>query len=533
MPPRRLLLLALLVLGAALRIFQYACDASLWFDEISIARNLTHRSAAQLLREPLVYNQVAPVGFILAEKGMGEAFGGSDLALRILPLLFGLAALPLFLLLAERLLDGYAVPFAMACFAIGAPFIRYSAEVKQYGLDLTAALALTLITLRLRDADATTARCVLAGLAGTAFVAFSQTTVFVMAGLGGALVLAWLLERDAPTRRAVLTTIPIWAASSAAALVVAVRHITPETRAFMHAFWTSRNSFFPWPPKKASDLLWLWDRITELFGNEMMLRYRWPALYVLLSIVGLALLWHRRRFGALVLLGPFAVTVFAAVIGQYPFRTRVVLFLIPTLLLAVAEAAEAVRRWASRIHPAIGAVLMAALLAVPAAASIGSPPPYHIEDYKSVLAYLRAHHRPGDAVFVFPNTYGAIERYGAEYGLARQDYVVGGCWRDDLRPYLADADRFRGMPRVWFFASSVPEFQPSRQAISKYLSVIGVARESFAVPSEKPLDPVSVELFDLSDPARLAAASASTFPLDPLGPRRPLCGDWVVASNPP
>ena len=42
---RRPFLLALLGLGAALRIFQYASDTSLWFDELSIARNVTHRSA--------------------------------------------------------------------------------------------------------------------------------------------------------------------------------------------------------------------------------------------------------------------------------------------------------------------------------------------------------------------------------------------------------------------------------------------------------------------------------------------------------
>ena len=35
-------------LGAALRIFQYASDTSFWFDELSLVRNLVHRSAAQL-----------------------------------------------------------------------------------------------------------------------------------------------------------------------------------------------------------------------------------------------------------------------------------------------------------------------------------------------------------------------------------------------------------------------------------------------------------------------------------------------------
>src|SRR5215471_19834956 len=105
-------LLTPLLAGVALRIVQYAADTSFWFDEFSIARNIVHRSTAQLSFQPLGYNQVAPVGFMLTEKLINEAVGRSDLALRILPFLCGLAALPLFWYLAKRVLDGYAVPFA-------------------------------------------------------------------------------------------------------------------------------------------------------------------------------------------------------------------------------------------------------------------------------------------------------------------------------------------------------------------------------------------------------------------------------------
>jgi len=101
-------------LGAALRIFQYASDTSFWFDELSLVRNLVHRSAAQLATEPLRYDQVAPVGFLVAEKGISRVLGESDLAFRFLLLPIGLAALVLFVPLARRVLDGYAVPFAVA-----------------------------------------------------------------------------------------------------------------------------------------------------------------------------------------------------------------------------------------------------------------------------------------------------------------------------------------------------------------------------------------------------------------------------------
>src|SRR5262245_51433331 len=70
----------LVAIGTALRIFQYVSDTSLWFDELSIVRNLVHRSEGQLATQPLNYAQVAPVGFLLAEKAVSRGLGESDLA---------------------------------------------------------------------------------------------------------------------------------------------------------------------------------------------------------------------------------------------------------------------------------------------------------------------------------------------------------------------------------------------------------------------------------------------------------------------
>jgi hypothetical protein len=526
---RRPFLWTLVAAGAALRIFQYASDTSLWYDELSIVRNLVHRSEARLLLEPLGYDQVAPVGFMVAEKAISRVLGQSDMAFRFLLLPISLAALVLFLRLAERLLDGYAVPFAVAMFAIGAPFIRYAAEIKSYGIDMAAMIGLALIALALRDPDSTAERCVLGGLTGAILVWFSQPAVFVLAGIGAALSLAWWRDRDPRTRRALVVTIPIWAVASAAATFVAIRHVTPATRAYMDEFWRVRNGFFPRPFREPGDALWLWDRVLELLSDPTVLRYRWPALFGGLIVLGLVALWRRNRVGALVLLGPFAVGVLAAVTQQFPLKTRVALYLLPIFVLAAAEGAEWIRRQASRLHPMAGGLCMAALFVVPAWAFVERPPPYWIEDHKTVLAFLREHRRPGDAVFVFPYEVEAVERYGPEYGLASDDYQIGDCSHEDGRVFLRDVDCDRGRSRVWLLDGGVPGYAAPRRSLEKYLATIGVRKESISVPSEKPLEPVGAQLFDLSDPTRLAAAGAETFPLEPRAPLVPLprCGERV------
>jgi hypothetical protein len=171
---------------------------------------------------------------------------------------------------------------------------------------------------------------------------------------------------------------------------------------------------------------------------------------------------------------------------------------------------------------------MAALLIPPIWRVVETTPPYWTEDYKSVLSYMRANRQAGDAVYVYVYDYEALERYGQKYGLQQAEYTLGGCWRDDLRAYLRDVDRFRGMPRVWLITSGVPEFYEPGQSLRRYLAAIGTLKGSKSVPSRKPFAPVSADLYDLSDPTRLSNASASSFPLKPPGNLRPLCLDFVA-----
>ena len=119
-----------------------------------------------------------------------------------------------------------------------------------------------------------------------------------------------------------------------------------------------------------------------------------------------------------------------------------------------------------------------------------------------MLAFVRDHFQPGDAVFVYAYETEALERYGAAYGLPDSAYDVGRCSDEDRRLFLRDADRYRGRSRVWFLAGAVPPFQPWREAIENYLGTIGVVREQIRIPSTKPLFPVSATLYDLSDATR-------------------------------
>src|SRR5262245_24302323 len=102
--PWALGLVIILLLGCTLRTIQYAGHTSLWFDEIALALNIEQRSLGALLSRPLENAQVAPVGFLTAEKAATVLLGPSETGFRLVPWLFSVAALFLFWRVARRML---------------------------------------------------------------------------------------------------------------------------------------------------------------------------------------------------------------------------------------------------------------------------------------------------------------------------------------------------------------------------------------------------------------------------------------------
>lgn len=527
---RRTVLYALLMLGVALRVWAYASNTSLALDEILLGRNILELPLGALLTQPLQLDQVAPRGFLLVEKLVVLTVGGNELALRLFPFLSSVAGLFLFRRLAERTLDGLAVTFAVAAYAIGFPFIYYGATAKQYGIDATAAVILMLLALQIREREASNTRLLLVGAAGFVIVWFSQAAVLVMAGIGLAFALEWMISRDRRTLRALLLTIPMWALASIVAVVVGLRSMTPSTKEFMDDFWG--QGFVPLPLHLVSTLAWLGDRGVSFFTSPNLLRYPWPILYLVLTLVGLVARWRRRRVVALVLIGPVVITLVGAVAQQYPFRDRLVLCLVPSVLLALAAGADWVRHQANRVHPALGLTLFLALLAPPVAAIVQNRPPYESDQSRALLGYLARHRQPGDVVYVAPLSRISTLFYGPRYGLQPADWVTSVCDRNDTRAYIRDVDRFRGVPRLWVITSGARPFRVARASVQKYLSTIGVKRDSLTLRSIT-IGNVAIEMYDLSDSTRLGAADAATFPVPPMPTDpRPGCREWAKSGGP-
>jgi hypothetical protein len=357
---RAQILNGLVLLGVALRLWEYFFNRSLYLDEILLTRSIVGMPLRELLTKPLLMDQVAPRGFLLVERLAVTILGPSELALRLFPFLCGVASVILFRRLVERVLTGAGPALALFLFAIGVPLIRYGGDVKQYAMDIAAAIGLLLVALDLREKEATTRWLLLAGALGLVIVWFSQAAVLVMAGIGLGLAVDWLISRDQRAWRELLVMIPMWGVASIAAVITGMRSMTPSTRGFMDDFWA--GGFFPRTLRVTEAPGWFWERLSSIFSDPSLLRYRWPAVFLFVALVGVIALWRRSRPAALLLVGPFVVTMAAAVAHQYPFRGRLIVWLVPSALIAAAAGAEWIRGRASAVHSGVGAAVGAALM---------------------------------------------------------------------------------------------------------------------------------------------------------------------------
>lgn len=507
------LLWVLVAAGIALRCWQFAGNASLSIDEIALARNLVERGYLGLL-QPLDYGQAAPPGFLLLERLVWSWFH-TDWSLRVIPFASGLASLFLFRALARRTLEGFAVPLAVGAFAVGFPLILYGAQAKQYSSDVAVAIGLLLLAVRLIGGPPANRREYgFAGLAGFLAVWFSNSAVFVVAGLGAALLLL-NLRGEPPGRRLILLTLVPWAAGAIAAILFGRHAIAPSTMAYFKEFWL--EGFAPLPTT-GYQLSWPWRALEEVFGNRG-LRYRLPSLYIVLALLGLLVLFRRRRALALLLAGPVAMALAAAVLQQYPFTDRMVLFLSPSFLIAMAVGATESARWLKTHSPVVAQGFLLLVLAIPLERIVRSHPVYRTQESRPLFEWVAARSRLDDPMFVWYRAGPHFGWYAPRYGLTNRGTVAGGCWVTTPRRFLEDLDRVRGRARVWLIVAGLAA--PEAQLLLRYADSIGVQQEGLRIAGSVPgFGPMAAWLYDLSDPKRLLQASAADFEVPPASRRK-------------
>ncbi len=422
MPARnRLVLIALLALGLALRGWHYLRGPSMWHDEAAVVLNVLYKSYGELLG-PLTFHEAAPPLFLWMEKAVAAALGDGVYALRLPLFLASCAAMLLLAWAAGRLLEARAVPWAVFLFAVSEQLSWHACEAKPYAFDVLAATVL-LALYAATPAGPLWRRLILFTLPAPILVFLSYPACFLYGGVLAALAPAvWREKRASGFVAYGLLAVTV----GGSFLLLLIGPVHAQHDAEVVSCWT--NAFPDW------DRPWTVPAWT-LFSTFDIFRYCCKPLgqlLVPLTVLGAVVLWRRgQRPLVALLIVPILLALAAAFAHRYPYGgARVLVYAAPALVLLIATGTPVAWDWLRRYHrlaPAALALLFLPPLIAAGRASVFSWPR---ADTAGAAAYVLAHRQTTDLVEGNDWTH---QYYFRRLGSAFQptavaDTTAGRCW---------------------------------------------------------------------------------------------------------
>jgi hypothetical protein len=480
---------AIILFGLVLRLGQYAANRSLWYDEALLALNIANRSFIELA-QPLDYDQAAPLGFLFTQKLIVQLLGHQDYILRFFPLACGIIALYLMYKVANRYSKGVGILIALGLLATSGRIIYYTSELKQYSSDVAICLLLLLLASNLLSTSVSSKQFIVLGIAGSLSLWFSHAATFILAGIGLGLALHFWAQRDLRRLSWLGTISLLWLANLAILYFVSFRSMA--THDALNRYW--HTSFMPMPPWR--DLSWFPAAIADMLRDPTGLS---PVpIGATALLIGCWSLCTRNWQMGLILILPFPIVLLASGLELYPFSSRLLLFLVPIILLLVAEGIEWVRLVFLRVNPwvSLGAWVIPTvlLLYTPATKALADfSHPRMGEHIEPAMSYITQHRLDQDSIYVYYGAQPAFRYYAPHFDLEEEDYTIGVSSRQNPDRYKQDLDLLGGQGRVWFVFSHVYNWDAIDEEafFLEHLDKLGTRLEMFKAPG------ASVYLYDL------------------------------------
>ncbi len=478
----RWLPIGIIGIGIVLRANMYLMNRSLWLDEVTQALNIVNRDFLQLL-EPLDYN-VAPIGYVMIERLAVRLLGDNEFALRLFPFLSGIASLFLFYHVAKRYVQPTAVLVGLTLVSLSTILIYYSQELRQYSSDVAIALVILWLGLELYQTEITLPKAVLVGLVGALLVWFSHPAIFMLAGVGVTLSLSDLSQRRWNRISLLSISYLLWLGSFAFFYLFFALNKYPNMTAVFS------GTFLPSPQTSNLYVGWFADKFIGMFQSP--LGFTQWAMPVFTFLVGGIWMMQRERAKITLLLFPLFFALLASAFRGYPFEGRWLMFIVPSMMLLIADGTTRVAKWLSDREVYAGILFVTLLVIQPLLYS--SPPfPANREEIRPVLGYTSQRYKKGDVIYLYYFSVFAYMYYAPKVGLPTDNYVQGVASRNDWHKYEEDLQKLRGNARVWIvFSHSYRTFASDEERLFlHFLDNMGSRLDSFNSPG------AAVYLYDL------------------------------------
>jgi len=468
-------------------IFQYLYNRSVWNDEACLILTITNRHARDLLL-PLDYLQIAPVLFLQIVKLTTVLFGDSEYALRLFPLLCGLAAIPIFYFFCLRFTGNRVLAlFAIVLLAVSPGFIYYSSEVKQYCTDLF--VTLLLYNTAFNNSDFLVKRRTLAlSIVGVVAVFLSNVSVIILFTIG--LFFLYTTWKTKKIKREHWIPAVVWIIAFGVNFLLFIKD--HPSASYMREFW--QMAFMPLNIF-GTPFRHFMIRSVKIFSIVLP---SLPGTYfflvtLLLFLAGLLAMFLEKRFLLLYLcVAPIAIHLGLSAIQMYPFEMRLLLYQAPFYILSIIFGLYwVVNKLISNPRSRIAITgICIALMAVKTFMAY----PKTSDEIKQAIKYINSMHKPGESMYVTAGAAPGIKYY-RQRGFAKFDDLSLSLGKEtfyDRRSFLEKIDGVHG--RVWLVASDVFPFRNNKE---EETAIAAAIKQRGKLISQKDFIGSTVYLYDM------------------------------------
>jgi len=448
----------IIVFGTICRLSQYIFNRSLWIDEAALALKVINYSYVQLFNpfihpsEPFfVQFQMAPLGFLFLVKFLVQIFGDHEYVLRFFPLVFGISSLFLFRNFAREFLNDRAALFALGIFALSFPLIIYSSEFKPYSCDVLMTLLLYFMFRVFYTHDLTFKHVIVFGFAGAVAVWFSFPATIVL--INGIIFMFFLMvfHKNWIKLSYFVGMAFIWTASFIVYYLMYLQDFLEQSQ-WLDFWW--KNFYFRFFP--ISDFTAFF---TMMFVNPVGLYFKY--LTAAFFIGGCVLIFLKRRDHFLLLIGPLILTWIFSAFHKYPFYGRLIHFLVPCLIVFIAEGMDHMVKMTKGKQSVIS-IMILSLLYIPSGALATHRifKPYTRENIKPVLSKMNELRKDNDVISMHPDARYALRYYAKRFDLGNHK-TLNVYQINNIDLFLNDFHNMKDKKRVWIIFSHINDTEKS------------------------------------------------------------------------
>ena len=427
--------------GFLVRIIPYLHNRNLWYDEANLATGIITLPFSQLAGG-LPYDQSAPLFFLYLQKMIVSVLGTSEMALRLAPLLAGLLSIVIFAKIVQRLLPYPFAAIALTFFVFNSNLVYFSSEVKQYSIDVLAAVSMSYLTLLLLDNLENKKKWMYLSFWGSLFIWFSQPVVFVLAGVWLALLVQLLRKKE--TIKNILFPTICWTISFG--LFFYLQILPTLENANLVDYHT--EYFMPLKFWEVENWRWYADAFLRILGNPGGFFYKWLALPF--ALIGGYATWQKGSVALwLLVVVPFMIAFLASGLGLYSTIPRLLLFTGPAILLWVSFGLfyfyKKIEKWAFGKW-IVGLVTGLLVLQTFLNTAIHNMAKFKREEITTALQDIEKNRQPTDELYAYAFTDAALRYYLPTYPNCTPTIYGQPLYKD----WQADFSTLKSGQKVWF-----------------------------------------------------------------------------------